>query len=103
MSLVQLSPLFWRRRFPIWDDADAGAEQWYKTIAKLMQGRNSIPHKLANFVFRFKTLNIQTNSSYLVDPASSHMLVLKIKPCMSKYKHLYRETANGSLKQLWFI
>ena len=40
---------------------------------------------------------------YLVDPASSHMLVSRIKPCMSKYKHLYRETANGSLKQLWFI
>ena len=38
--------------------------------------------------------------SYLVDPASSHMLVSKIKPCMSKYKHLYCETANGSLKQL---
>ena len=27
--------------------------------------------------------------SYLVDPASSHMLVSKIKPCMSKYKRLY--------------
>jgi hypothetical protein len=27
--------------------------------------------------------------SYLVDPASSYMLVSKIKPCMSKYKHLY--------------
>jgi hypothetical protein len=26
------------------------------------------------------------NDSYLVDPASSHMLVSKIKPCMSKYK-----------------
>jgi hypothetical protein len=26
---------------------------------------------------------------YLVDPASSHMLVLKIKPCMSKYKRIY--------------
>ena len=26
--------------------------------------------------------------SYLVDPASSHMLVSKIKPCMSKYKLL---------------
>jgi len=26
------------------------------------------------------------NGSYLVDPASSHMLVSKIKPCMSKYK-----------------
>ena len=29
------------------------------------------------------------DESYLVDPASSHMLVSKIKPCMSKYKHLY--------------
>jgi hypothetical protein len=38
--------------------------------------------------------------SYLVDPASSHMLVSKIKPCMSKYKQLYGETANGSLNQL---
>jgi hypothetical protein len=27
--------------------------------------------------------------SYLVDPASSHMLVSKIKPCMSKYKLIY--------------
>ena len=27
--------------------------------------------------------------TYLVDPASSHMLVSKIKPCMSKYKQLY--------------
>ena len=36
----------------------------------------------------------------LVDPASSHMLVSKIKPCMSQYKLLYGETANGLLKQL---
>ena len=40
---------------------------------------------------------------YLVDPASNHMLFSKIKPCMSKYKHLYCETANGSLNQLSFI
>jgi hypothetical protein len=26
------------------------------------------------------------SDSYLVDPASSHMLVSKIKPCMSKHK-----------------
>jgi hypothetical protein len=32
---------------------------------------------------------ITTKQSYLVDPASSHMLVSKIKPCMSKNKHLY--------------
>ena len=29
------------------------------------------------------------DDSYLVDPASSHMLVSKIKPCMSKYKRSY--------------
>ena len=31
---------------------------------------------------------VLSEDSYLVDPASSHMLVSKIKPCMSKYKHL---------------
>ena len=34
-------------------------------------------------------LHVAFKGSYLVDPASSHMLVSKIKPCMSKYKHLY--------------
>ena len=37
------------------------------------------------------------DGSYLVDPASSHMLVSKIKPCMSKHKPLHGEAANGSL------
>jgi hypothetical protein len=46
---------------------------------------------------------VGVQDSYLVDSASSHMLVSKIKPCMSKYKQLYRETANGSLNQLSFI
>ena len=46
---------------------------------------------------------VGVQDSYLVDSASSHMLVSKIKPCMSKYKQLYRETANGSLYQLSFI
>ena len=51
------------------------------------------------------SLNVQHQfipmDSNLVDPASSHMLVSKIKPCMSKYKLLYTsETANGSLNQL---
>ena len=43
------------------------------------------------------------NVNYLVDPASSHMLVSKIKPCMSQCRPSYGETANGSLNQLWFI
>ena len=34
--------------------------------------------------------NILIAGSYLVDPASSHMLVSKIKPCMSKYKRIIR-------------
>ena len=43
---------------------------------------------------------LQPCASYLVDPASSHMLVSKIKPCMSQLKLTYSEAANGSLKQL---
>ena len=31
------------------------------------------------------------------------MLVSKIKPCMSKYKHLYCETPNDSLNQLYLF
>ena len=47
--------------------------------------------------------HIGTIESYLVDPASSHMLVSKTKPCMSKYKLSHSQTANGSLNQLWFL
>ena len=40
---------------------------------------------------------VKTNQ---VDPACSHMLVSKIKPCMSQYELPDGETVNGSLKQL---
>ena len=36
-----------------------------------------------------RVARVPLQESYLVDPASSHMLVSKIKPCMSKYKQLY--------------
>lgn len=36
-------------------------------------------------------------ASYLVDPASSHMLVSKTKPCKCKRTPLNGEAANGSL------
>lgn len=32
---------------------------------------------------------LNVDGGYLVDPASSHMLVSKTKPCMSKYKRCY--------------
>ena len=35
-------------------------------------------------VWRAAVLLLEPTESYLVDPASSHTLVLKIKPCMSK-------------------
>ena len=41
------------------------------------------------FRFLFGRRALLGKGSYLVDPASSHMLVSKIKPCMSKYKLLY--------------
>ena len=47
--------------------------QWWSLI-----GSNIGQHSLES---------VRTNS-YLVDPASSHMLVSKIKPCMSKYKQI---------------
>ena len=46
---------------------------------------------------------VRRYGSYLVDPASSHMLVSKIKPCMSQYRLSHSETANGSLNQLRFL
>ena len=49
---------------------------------------------------REKDRKKSNNNRYLVDPASSHMLVSKIKPCTCKYKQLCTcETANGSLNQ----
>ena len=36
--------------------------------------------------------------SNLVDPASSHMLVSKIKPCMSKYKRIVRRNCEWLIK-----
>jgi hypothetical protein len=39
-------------------------------------------------LYSYQLTVLTTNDSYLVDPASSHMLVSKIKPCMSKYKSI---------------
>ena len=46
-------------------------------------------HVMSQSIDRGNLLVLLPYNSYLVDPASSHMLVSKIKPCMSKYKHLY--------------
>ena len=48
-------------------------------------------------------LHVYACKIYLVDPASSYMLVSKIKPCMSLYIPWIGKTANGSLNQLSFL
>ena len=44
-----------------------------------------------------KIMNCDKN---LVDPASSHMLVSKVKPCMCVYNFLYDATVNSSIIQM---
>ena len=52
--------------------ADAGAEQWYKTIAKLMQGRNrNSTHTIANINCGFHSCgfhNIRLVATWLILP-----------------------------------
>jgi hypothetical protein len=57
------------------------------TIAEVLlnQRMNSCQERLA---LADQVFGAFRESSYLVDPASSHMLVSKIKPCMSKYKQI---------------
>ena len=65
---------------------------------------NIIISYINQYVFGYMNLiAVYINISILVDPASSYMLVSKIKPCMSKYTRIKSETAKGSLYQLWFI
>jgi hypothetical protein len=64
-----------------------------RVVAADCQCKNSF------FALSIKKLPIDVLSN-LVDPASSHMLVSKIKPCKSKYKLLYGKTANSSLQEL---
>ena len=49
----------------------------------LWDGVDSFPKRIDRTIYTLLT------ESNLVDSASSHTLVSKIKPCMSKYKQLY--------------
>ena len=48
---------------------------------------NYLVELLSRQSFRGRCWGVLLEDSNLVDPASSHTLVSKIKPCMSKYKH----------------
>ena len=78
-------------------------ENRFLLLPRLVLGGSYIKIERFSLVYQAKPVGnswLFVSDSNLVDPASSHMLVSKIKPCMSQYKTLYVETANGSLKQL---
>ena len=60
----------------------SATENW-ETTSLLLQ---FFPWVLGWQQCQFSLFEFTFKARYLVDPASSHMLVSKIKPCMSKYK-----------------
>ena len=61
------------------------AEHFLKVTCRVFWPLNELQNEKATLIV---VIIVRTESSYLVDPASSHMLVSKIKPCMSKYKQI---------------
>ena len=60
---------------------------WSATVSYISRG--GVSYYDAPLIDRFSDLTgsfVWTRVGYLVDPASSDMLVLKIKPCMYQYK-----------------
>ena len=62
-------------------------ERKEKSSCAIQEKRIAPLHCVRQFVLLWAHAQV-VNESYLVDPASSHMLVSKIKPCMSKYKSI---------------
>ena len=68
--------------------------KWTSTLQPIDINAYVVAHRCMQInCMQFKHLN-------LVDPASSHMLVSKIKPCMCVYMLLHCDTADRSLNQL---
>ena len=61
---------------------------WIKSDPSGEEDSHKVSINLLFVVNFYLALNqVQSKRSNLVDPASSHMLVSKIKPCMCKYKY----------------
>ena len=74
----------------VWDGIRLG--RWLSSATEL---HSATPWKAWNTHSpRSWGVTVQAQSCNLVDPASSHMLVSKIKPCMSKYKLIHAKSPN---------
>ena len=93
--ILFLSPLFQR-------------EEEIECLSSLLLIKSRLGHFMtenrcfeSTLMFIHDTMQFKSDlCSYLVDPASSHMLVLKIKPCMSKYKNLYLRNCEWLIKSV---
>ena len=108
-----------KRKMKIWDGPSAASVAVVRVCTKVKKRRApSIRTPKGSALSHGVSSNVQIGGvtatsrscvtdrksvSYLVDPASSHMLVSKIKPCMSKFTLFHGETANGSLNQSRFL
>ena len=66
-------------------------------LARTRGRRPPAPQSLALYIAAAAS---QQQQRYLVDPASNHMLVSKIKPCMSKYKPRTRRDCGRLIKSV---
>ena len=58
----------------------------YEPLGEIPYQCTALPLSLEGIASLGPPAPVSIQDSYLVDSASSHMLVSKIKPCMSKYK-----------------
>ena len=63
--------------------------KWDEKLLIWPFGRSSVIYLTLARICRQSTVARERTNSNLVDPASSHTLVSKIKPCMCKYKRFY--------------
>lgn len=74
---------FWKKCFNLWKLTRTGSLSAHSAKGGRKEERDFF------FLSHWRGKKGRPRSdSYLVDSASSHMLVSKIKPCMSKYKQL---------------
>ena len=76
---------------------------WVSEVSAVRNAMRRLFHSRDGYDWVAVELCFQFDSSYLVDPASSHMLVSKIKPCMSKYKHFIQWNCERLIKSVIFI
>ena len=76
--------------------------RWF-FVASSKQAKQNCCEASDDVGLRSRELSYKRSDSILVDPASSHMLVSKIKPCMSQHMSALDSAANGSLEQISFM